>query len=69
MTDGVTEARDKRGAFYDPLASERMRRLFGDPDAVVDALTEDVGHWTEGERGDDMAILVVTRCHRPPRVA
>ncbi|MFF2148188.1 PP2C family protein-serine/threonine phosphatase [Kitasatospora sp. NPDC058190] len=69
VTDGVTEARDKRGAFYDPLASERMRRLFGDPDAVVDALTEDVGRWTEDERGDDMAILVVTRHHRPPRVA
>ncbi|MFJ2578547.1 PP2C family protein-serine/threonine phosphatase [Kitasatospora aureofaciens] len=69
VTDGVTEARDKRGTFYDPLASERMRRQFSDPDAVVDALTEDVGHWTEGKRNDDMAILVVTRRHRPPRSA
>ncbi|MET8622178.1 PP2C family protein-serine/threonine phosphatase [Kitasatospora sp. NPDC004669] len=69
VTDGVTEARDKRGTFYDPLASERMHRRFSDPDAVVDALTEDVGHWTEGKRDDDMAILVVTRRHRPPHVA
>ncbi|MFI9360337.1 hypothetical protein ACIG5E_04655 [Kitasatospora sp. NPDC053057] len=46
-----------------------MRRQFSDPDAVVDALTEDVGHWTEGKRNDDMAILVITRRHRPPRVA
>jgi hypothetical protein len=36
---------------------------------VVEALTKDVGRWTEGERDDDMAILVVTRRHRPPRVA
>ncbi|MDH6124850.1 serine phosphatase RsbU (regulator of sigma subunit) [Kitasatospora sp. GP82] len=69
VTDGVTEARDKRGTFYDPLASECMRRWFSNPDAVVDALIKDVGRWTEGKRDDDMAILVVTRRHRPPRVA
>lgn len=69
VTDGVTEARDKRGTFYDPIASERMRRRFSDPDALVDALTKDVGRWTEGERADDMAILAVTRRHRPPRAA
>ncbi|MFH8380248.1 PP2C family protein-serine/threonine phosphatase [Kitasatospora sp. NPDC018058] len=69
VTDGVTEARDKRGTFYDPLASERMHSRFSDPDAVVDTLTEDVGHWTGGKRDDDMAILVVTRRHRPSHVA
>ncbi|MGE7439189.1 MULTISPECIES: PP2C family protein-serine/threonine phosphatase [Kitasatospora] len=69
VTDGVTEARDKRGTFYDPVASDGMRRRFSDPDAVVDALTEDVSRWTEGKRDDDMAILVVTRRHRAPRVA
>lgn len=68
VTDGVTEARDKRGIFYDPVASGRMRRQFKDPDALVDALTKDVGRWTEGDREDDMAILVVAR-HRPPRAA
>ncbi|WFB11256.1 serine/threonine-protein phosphatase [Streptomyces sp. LX-29] len=61
VTDGVTEARDRRGTFYDPVASRRMRRRFRDPDALVDALTDDVGRWTEGEHEDDMAILVVTR--------
>ncbi|MGW2254230.1 PP2C family protein-serine/threonine phosphatase [Kitasatospora sp. NPDC001660] len=69
VTDGVTEARDKRGTFYDPLDSERMRGHFNDPAAVVDALIEDVGNWTEGKRDDDMAILVVTRRHRPARGA
>lgn len=62
VTDGVTEARDSRGVFYDPLSSARMHRRFRDPDALVDALTKDVGRWTaEGEQEDDMAILVVTR--------
>ncbi|MFJ9412579.1 PP2C family protein-serine/threonine phosphatase [Streptomyces sp. NPDC101227] len=61
VTDGVTEARDKRGAFYDPVSSGRMSRRFRDPDALVDALTQDVGRWTEGDRADDMAILVVAR--------
>ncbi|MCX4821450.1 serine/threonine-protein phosphatase [Streptomyces sp. NBC_01142] len=68
VTDGVTEARDKRGTFYDPVFSGRMRRRFRNPDELVDALTKDVGRWTEGEHEDDMAILVVTRS-RPPRVA
>ncbi|MEU9125277.1 PP2C family protein-serine/threonine phosphatase [Streptomyces sp. NPDC048506] len=68
VTDGVTEARDRRGKFYDPVFSGRMRRPFTDPEALVDALTKDVDRWTEGERADDMAILVVTR-RRPPCAA
>lgn len=68
VTDGVTEARDKRGTFYDPVSSGRMRRRFRDPDALVDALTKDVDRWTEGEHEDDMAILAVTR-RRHPRAA
>ncbi|TJZ59395.1 serine/threonine-protein phosphatase [Streptomyces piniterrae] len=65
VTDGVTEARDSRGTFYDPVFSGRLRRRFKDPEALVDALTKDVGRWTEGEHEDDMAILVVTRRRRP----
>ncbi|MEU9117198.1 PP2C family protein-serine/threonine phosphatase [Streptomyces sp. NPDC048483] len=68
VTDGVTEARDKRGIFYDPLRSRRLGRRFTSPDALVDALTKDVGRWTGGEGQDDMAILAVTRC-RPGRAA
>ncbi|MFI6765165.1 PP2C family protein-serine/threonine phosphatase [Streptomyces sp. NPDC050355] len=65
VTDGVTEARDNQGAFYDPVRSERLHRSFKDPEALVDALTRDVGRWTEGDREDDMAILAVTRRRRP----
>ncbi|MFB6439699.1 PP2C family protein-serine/threonine phosphatase [Streptomyces sp. NPDC056411] len=67
VTDGVTEARDKRGTFYDPVASRHLHRPFGEPEALVDALAKDVGRWTDGAHEDDMAILVVTR--RPPSPA
>ncbi|MFI0906225.1 PP2C family protein-serine/threonine phosphatase [Streptomyces sioyaensis] len=62
VTDGVTEARDAQGTFYDPLRSRRMGRRFTRPDVLVDALIKDVGRWTGGEGQDDMAILAVTRC-------
>ncbi|MDC7340754.1 PP2C family protein-serine/threonine phosphatase [Streptomyces lydicus] len=65
VTDGVTEARDKRGTFYDPVLSRRMRRHFTEPEALVDALTKDVGRWTQGAHEDDMAILAITRQRRP----
>ncbi len=68
ITDGVTEARDKRGTFYDPVFSGRLSRRFTDPEALVEALTKDVGRWTEGDHEDDMAILAVTR-RRPPHAA
>ncbi|MGC5343047.1 PP2C family protein-serine/threonine phosphatase [Streptomyces sp. DT171] len=61
VTDGVTEARNERGVFYDPAASPRLARKFGDPDSLVDALTRDVERWMAGAHHDDMAILVVTR--------
>ncbi|MGW7487432.1 PP2C family protein-serine/threonine phosphatase [Streptomyces sp. NPDC054786] len=61
VTDGVTEARDAHGTFYDPVSARRMGRRFTDPDALVDALTKDVGRWTGGNHRDDMAILAVTR--------
>ncbi len=69
VTDGVTEARDRHGTFYDPVSSGRMRMRFSHPGALVDALTKDVGRWTEGEREDDMAILAVTRRRCPPHAA
>ncbi|MFD5394346.1 PP2C family protein-serine/threonine phosphatase [Streptomyces sp. NPDC127097] len=63
ITDGVTEARDKRGTFYDPVYSGRLGRRFTEPEALVEAVTKDVGRWTEGDHEDDMAILAVTRRH------
>lgn len=61
VTDGVTEARDAAGVFYDPAA--RLARLgpFGDPGELIDALVADVERWTGGPRDDDMAILAVRR--------
>ncbi|MFJ1702181.1 PP2C family protein-serine/threonine phosphatase [Kitasatospora sp. NPDC088346] len=57
-TDGVTEARDRSGAFY-PLA-ERLAGLgTTDPQAVVDFLDRDVrGHSTG--LADDLAVLALT---------
>ncbi|WP_394816228.1 PP2C family protein-serine/threonine phosphatase [Streptomyces mooreae] len=61
VTDGVTEARNAAGTFYDPVSSRRMSRRFTEPEALVAALTRDVGRWTGERHQDDMAILAVTR--------
>ncbi|MFJ8078922.1 PP2C family protein-serine/threonine phosphatase [Streptomyces sp. NPDC096176] len=59
-TDGVTEARDDRGVFYDPV--ERLGgRLFPGPDELLDALIDDVRRHTGGGSNDDMALLAVAR--------
>ncbi|MER5930372.1 PP2C family protein-serine/threonine phosphatase [Streptomyces sp. NPDC002054] len=59
-TDGLTEARDAAGSFYDP--SVRLRgRIFPGPDAVLSALTTDVRRHTGGGATDDMALLAVGR--------
>ncbi|WP_329120432.1 PP2C family protein-serine/threonine phosphatase [Streptomyces sp. NBC_01465] len=59
-TDGLSEARDKAGVFYDPVG--RLRgRIFPGPDALLDALTDDVRLHTGGGSTDDMALLAVGR--------
>ncbi|MCX4713618.1 PP2C family protein-serine/threonine phosphatase [Streptomyces sp. ID03-2B] len=68
-TDGVTEARDESGVFYDaavrlPLLI-RHRALTGDPATpaqILHLLIEDVGHHTGGRIQDDQALLAL---HRP----
>ncbi|BCK73416.1 hypothetical protein Srufu_073690 [Streptomyces libani subsp. rufus] len=45
------------------MCSGRLGRRFTDPEALVEAVTKDVGRWTEGDHEDDMAILAVTRRH------
>ncbi|MFD4021496.1 PP2C family protein-serine/threonine phosphatase [Streptomyces sindenensis] len=69
-TDGVTEARDESGVFYD--ASVRLpllvqhRALVGcpaSPAQILHLLIEDVGHHTGGRIQDDQALLAL---HRPP---
>ncbi|MCK7625407.1 serine/threonine-protein phosphatase [Streptomyces sp. RS10V-4] len=60
FTDGVTEARDRAGRFYDPCARLRGSRFTG-PDDLLDVLTEDVARHTGGAPADDMALLAVQR--------
>nr|WP_046086507.1 PP2C family protein-serine/threonine phosphatase [Streptomyces antioxidans] len=60
FTDGVTEAQDRHGEFYDP--EERLRgHRFADPQELLDALVADVERHTGGETSDDMALLAVRR--------
>ncbi len=60
VTDGVTEARDATGAFYDPRARLGGRQ-FRSPEALLDALTADVARHTGGPANDDMALLAIRR--------
>ncbi|MEU7058283.1 PP2C family protein-serine/threonine phosphatase [Streptomyces sp. NPDC046197] len=63
-TDGVTETRDRSGAFY-PLA-ERIRSWTGDaPHQLLDHLHRDLIAYSGGELDDDVAALVARR--RPSR--
>ncbi|MCM2580546.1 PP2C family protein-serine/threonine phosphatase [Streptomyces meridianus] len=60
FTDGVTEARDAEGGFYDPQA--RMRgRSFRGPRELLDAVVADVARHAGGPFTDDMALLAVSR--------
>ncbi|MFF7214745.1 PP2C family protein-serine/threonine phosphatase [Streptomyces sp. NPDC008238] len=67
-TDGLTEARDAAGTFYDPVAGCRGRRHPG-PDALVDALLADRHRHTGGRRTDDTALLAVTHASAAGRTA
>ncbi|MGW7575866.1 PP2C family protein-serine/threonine phosphatase [Streptomyces sp. NPDC054765] len=61
VTDGVTEARDRSGAFYDPATQLAGHGPFRGPREVIDRLAGDVERWTGGPRDDDMAVLAITR--------
>ncbi|MEV6570645.1 PP2C family protein-serine/threonine phosphatase [Streptomyces sp. NPDC051577] len=59
-TDGLSEARDAAGRFYDPAG--RLRgRVFPGPEELLSALNSDVRRYTGGGATDDMALLVVGR--------
>nr|WP_254706002.1 PP2C family protein-serine/threonine phosphatase [Streptomyces vilmorinianum] len=67
-TDGLSEARDAEGTFYDP--GERLSgRIFPGPEELLDALVDDVRRYTGGGSTDDMALLAVSRpaAGQPPR--
>lgn len=59
-TDGVTEARDPAGCFYDPAARLAGRR-FRAPEALLDALLADIDRHTAGRPTDDLAVIAVSR--------
>ncbi|QNE80019.1 SpoIIE family protein phosphatase [Streptomyces rutgersensis] len=63
-TDGVTEARDRHGVFYDPVAG-LAGRSFDEPQELVDAVVGEVTAWSGGRLSDDMAVLAVTLPSRP----
>ncbi|MET7550262.1 PP2C family protein-serine/threonine phosphatase [Streptomyces sp. NPDC005479] len=60
LTDGVLEARNRHGHFYDPTAT-LSRRTRAQPKDLVDALVRSVSRWTDGERQDDLAVLALSR--------
>ncbi|MDF3289629.1 PP2C family protein-serine/threonine phosphatase [Streptomyces silvisoli] len=66
VTDGVTEARDRAGHFYDPAARLAGRGPFGEPRETIDVLVRDVGGWTGGHDADDMAVLALSRTRPSP---
>ncbi|MEV6727157.1 MULTISPECIES: PP2C family protein-serine/threonine phosphatase [unclassified Streptomyces] len=59
-TDGLTEARDAAGVFYDP-AARLNGRVFPGPGELLGALSSDVRRHTGGGTTDDMALLAVGR--------
>ncbi|MFH8381746.1 PP2C family protein-serine/threonine phosphatase [Kitasatospora sp. NPDC018058] len=64
VSDGVTEARDRQGAFFDLRAHlDRLAGLPGaaDPERLVDELAAAVVRHTGGRRTDDTALLAVRR--------
>ncbi|MFI6419086.1 PP2C family protein-serine/threonine phosphatase [Streptomyces sp. NPDC050842] len=59
-TDGLSEARNTEGVFYDP-ASRLAGRIFPGPEELLDALVDDVRLHTGGGSTDDMALLALSR--------
>ncbi|MGW4490531.1 PP2C family protein-serine/threonine phosphatase [Streptomyces sp. NPDC004376] len=60
VTDGILEARNHQGVFYDPAPTLSLWAR-AQPQEIVDRLVQDVSRWTNGERQDDLAVLVLSR--------
>jgi len=63
-TDGISEARDKSGAFYPVEQCGALLSGAADPDAALDRLYADVLRYTGGHLQDDSAALYVV-CPAP----
>ncbi|GAB2756780.1 PP2C family protein-serine/threonine phosphatase [Streptomyces bullii] len=62
-TDGVTETRDRTGAFF-PLPDWMRQHGVAAPDELLDRLHGDLLHYGGGRLDDDIAALAV-RCRNP----
>jgi serine phosphatase RsbU (regulator of sigma subunit) len=61
-TDGISEARDRSGTFYQPVRHGARALLAGpDPDTALDLLYDDVLRHVGGHLHDDSAALLVMR--------
>ncbi|MGW1400365.1 hypothetical protein ACWCRF_17260 [Streptomyces sp. NPDC002405] len=60
FADGLVEARDRHGTFYDPVPF-LSRPLPADPGVILDALIADLTRYTEGRPDDAAALMAVTR--------
>ncbi|MGW4027501.1 PP2C family protein-serine/threonine phosphatase [Streptomyces sp. NPDC005009] len=61
VTDGVTEARNRTGDFYDPQWHLPRLAPFPAAHAAAGAVLADVERWAHGPQADDRAILAVRR--------
>ncbi|WP_285729352.1 PP2C family protein-serine/threonine phosphatase [Nocardiopsis sp. ATB16-24] len=59
FTDGVTEAQDRNGVFFDPVPP-LARPLPPNPTVILDTLLTALARHTD-DLGDDTAVLVITR--------
>ncbi|MFJ7988559.1 PP2C family protein-serine/threonine phosphatase [Streptomyces sp. NPDC096351] len=57
-TDGIAEARDRRGEFF-PLAAWTRRQPLAQPRELLGALHRDLLRYTQGRLDDDVAALAV----------
>ncbi len=60
FTDGLSEARDRRGVFYDPVAS-LQGRVFDNPHRLLNTVVMEVRRHTNDGGTDDLALLAVRR--------
>jgi phosphoserine phosphatase RsbU/P len=64
FTDGVAEARDAQGRFYENARlDEALEELRGLPaEQLLEGLVADVASFTSGPWSDDVALVLVRRC-------
>ena len=62
-TDGLSEARDRNGVFFEPDKA-LAGRVFAHPDMLLDAVLADVAAHTGGGSTDDMALMAAQRRSR-----